>query len=120
MKLTDPDYPAALDAAVEIIRRQAATGRTITYGELSARLADRNFDSIPPHRGIMTFLLRDVCLHENVDGRAPMLSAIVVNKAHREPSEQFSVLARSLPFSRSGEWTWLDEQRAVFARYNGG
>ncbi|WP_329526666.1 hypothetical protein [Streptomyces sp. NBC_01462] len=119
MKLTDPDYPAVLDAAVEILRERARTGQPMTYGELSAKLAERKFDPIPPHRGIMAYLLRDVCLYENEDGRAPMLSAIVVNKVSKEPSDQFSALARSLPFSRSGEWTWRDEQRVVFARYNG-
>ncbi|MEU6227044.1 hypothetical protein [Streptomyces sp. NPDC047042] len=35
-------------------------------------------------------------------------------------ARQFSALARGLPFPRSGEWTWRDEQRPVFARYNGG
>ncbi|WP_042406261.1 hypothetical protein [Streptacidiphilus carbonis] len=120
MKLNDPEYPSVLVTAVEILRERAGTGRSITYGELSAKLAERDFDRVPPHRGIMTYLLRDVCHHENEDGCAPMLSAIVVNKASKEPSEQFSVLARSLPFSRSGEWTWRDEQRAVFARYSGG
>lgn len=120
MKLNDTEYPAVLVVAVEILRERAGTGRPITYGELSAQLAERGFDRIPPHRGSMTYLLRDTCRHENEDGRAPMLSAIVVNKASQEPSEQFSALARSLPFSRSGEWTWRDEQRAVFARYSGG
>jgi hypothetical protein len=43
----------------------------------------------------MTYLLKDVCLHGNEDGRAPMLSAIVVNKASGEPSDQFSRLART-------------------------
>lgn len=119
MKLTDPDYPAVREAAVQILREHARTGQPITYGELSARLAEREFDPIPPYRGIMTYLLRDVCLYENEDGRGPMLSAIVVNKASKEPSEQFTVLARSLPFSRSSDWTWRDEQRAVFAQHNG-
>ena len=119
MKLTDPDYPAVLDAAVEILQDRARAGQPMTYGELSAKLAERNFDPIPPHRGIMTYLLRDVCLYENEDGRAPMLSVIVVNKASKEPSEQFSTLARSLPFSRSGEWTWRDEQAVVFAQFSG-
>jgi hypothetical protein len=68
----------------------------------------------------MTYLLRDVCLYGNENGRAPMLSAIVVNKASREPSEQFSSLARSLPFSRSGAWSWHDEQQALLTRYREG
>lgn len=46
-----------------------------------------------------------------------MLSAIVVNKASREPSEQFSILARSVLFSRTAEWSWRDEQQTVFAQY---
>jgi hypothetical protein len=57
-----------------------------------------------------------VCLHRNEEGRAPMLSAIVVNKASREPSDQFSGLARSLHFSRPANWTWRDEQQ-VFAQH---
>ncbi|NEB00351.1 hypothetical protein [Streptomyces sp. SID13726] len=117
MRTTDPEYPAAVEAAVEVLRGRARQGRTITYGELSAELAERGFDSVPPYRGVMTYLLRDVCLHGNADGRDPMLSAIVVNKASREPSEQFSILARSLPFSRSGDWSWRDEQERVFGRY---
>lgn len=119
MRRTDPDYPNALEAAVEILRERAREGLDMSYGELSAKLADKDFDSIPPHRGIMTYLLKDVCLYENQDGRSPMLSAIVVNKASREPSGQFSALARQLPFARPGGWTWKDEQQAVFARYGG-
>ncbi|MCG7524806.1 hypothetical protein MHW47_10190 [Streptomyces sp. OfavH-34-F] len=95
----------------------ARQGQTITYGELSAELKELGFDSIPPHRGVMTFLLKDVCLYRNEDGRAPMLSAIVVNKATREPSDQFSALARSLPFSRQADWNWWDEQQQVFAQH---
>ncbi|MFI8188639.1 hypothetical protein ACIF8T_07520 [Streptomyces sp. NPDC085946] len=117
MRTKDPEYPAAVEAAVEILRKRARQGQTITYGELSAELAAQGFDSIPPHRGVMTYLLKDVCLHRNEDGRAPMLSAIVVNKASQEPSDQFSGLARSLPFSRPFDWSWRDEQQQVFAQY---
>ncbi|MGW7545117.1 hypothetical protein ACWGKQ_29030 [Streptomyces sp. NPDC054770] len=49
-----------------------------------------------------------------------MLSAIVVNKAGREPSEQFSDLVRGLPFSRSDEWSRHDEQQALFTHYREG
>ncbi|MEH0652352.1 hypothetical protein QA995_23565 [Streptomyces scabiei] len=117
MRIKDPEYPAAVEAAVEILRARARQERTITYGELSGELKARGFDSIPPHRGVMTYLLKDVCFYHNEDGRAPMLSAIVVNKASREPSGQFTVLARSLPFSRPAEWSWQEEQREVFARH---
>ncbi|MFE3883342.1 hypothetical protein ACFXPQ_10600 [Streptomyces lydicus] len=117
MRIKDPEYPAAVEAAVEILRKQARQGRTITYGELSAELAAQGFDSIPPHRGVMTYLLKDVCLHRNEDGRAPMLSAIVVNKASQEPSDQFSALAQSLPFSRPSNWSWQDEQQQAFAQH---
>ncbi|MFJ9701958.1 hypothetical protein [Streptomyces fradiae] len=117
MRTKDPEYPAAIEAAVEILRKRAGQGLTITYGELSAELAAQGFDSIPPHRGVMTYLLKDVCLHRNEDGRAPMLSSIVVNKTSREPSDQFSTLARSLPFSRPTDWNWWDEQQHVFAQY---
>lgn len=117
MKIKAPDYPAAVEAAVDILRNRAQQGQTITYGELSAELAAQGFDSIPPHRGVMTYLLKDVCLHRNDDGRKPMLSAIVVNKASREPSDQFSGLARSLPFSRLTTWDWRDEQQQVFAQH---
>jgi hypothetical protein len=114
VRIKDPEYPAAVELAAEILRKRARQGQTITYGELSAELAAGGFDSIPPHRGIMTYLLKDVCLHRNEDGRAPMLSAIVVNKASGEPSDQFSTLARSLPFSRPENWSWRDEQQRVF------
>ncbi|MEU5610794.1 hypothetical protein AB0H03_19020 [Streptomyces sparsogenes] len=117
MRIKDPEYPAAVEAAVEILRKRARKGQTITYGELSAELVVQGFDSIPPHRGVMTYLLKDVCLHRNEDGRAPMLSAIVVNKASQEPSGQFSGLARSLPFSRPANWSWRDEQQQVFAQH---
>ncbi|WP_329149495.1 hypothetical protein OIU91_23245 [Streptomyces sp. NBC_01456] len=119
-RIKDPEYPAAVEAAVEILRKRAQQGEAITYGELSAELVTQGFASIPPHRGVMTYLLKDVCLYGNEDGRAPMLSAIVVNKASREPSDQFSSLARSLPFSRPGHWSWRDEQQEVFARYGEG
>lgn len=117
MRIKDSEYPAAVEAAVEILRKRARQGQTISYGELSAELAAEGSDSIPPYRGVMTYLLKDVCLHRNEDGRAPMLSAIVVNKASREPSDQFSGLARSLPFSRSANWSWRDEQQQVFAKH---
>ncbi|MEV5463129.1 hypothetical protein [Streptomyces sp. NPDC002788] len=117
MRIKDPEYPAAVEAAVEILRKRAQQGLTVTYGELSAELAAQGFDSIPPHRGVMTYLLKDVCLHRNEDGRAPMLSAIVVNKASREPSDQFADLARSMPFSRPANWSWQDEQQQVFAQH---
>lgn len=117
MRIKDPEYPAAVEAAVEILRKRAQQGQTITYGELSAELAAQGFDSIPPYRGVMPYLLKDVCLHRNEDGRAPMLSAIVVNKASREPSDQFSGLARNLPFSRPTNWSWQDEQQQVFAQH---
>jgi hypothetical protein len=117
MRTKDPDYQAAVEAAVEILRTWARRGQAITYGELSAELAAQGFDSVPPHRGVMTYLLKHVCLHGNEDGRAPMLSAIVVNKATREPSAQFSALARSLPFSRPANWSWQDEQQQVFAQH---
>ncbi|CAL9567519.1 hypothetical protein [Streptomyces sp. enrichment culture] len=117
MRIKDPEYPAALEAAVDVLRERARQGRTITYGELSTELAAQGFDSIPPYRGVMTYLLKDVCLHRNEDGRAPMLSAIVVNKASGEPSGQFSDLARTLPFSRPADWSWRDEQQRVFAQH---
>lgn len=117
MRIKDPEYPTAVESAVEILRTRARQGQTITYGELSAELTAHGFDSIPPHRGVMTYLLKDVCLHRNEDGRAPMLSAIVVNKASREPSAQFSGLARSVPFSRPANWSWRDEQQQVFAQH---
>lgn len=120
MRIKDPEYSAAVEAAVEILRKRARQGQTITYGELSAELAAQGIDSVPPHRGVMTYLLKDVCLHRNEDGRAPMLSAIVVNKASREPSGQFSSLARSLPFSRPADWSWRDEQQRVFAQHREG
>ncbi|WP_327688962.1 hypothetical protein [Streptomyces tubercidicus] len=117
MKRTDGDYQDAVQAAVDILRECARQAQDISYGDLSAELRERGFTGIRPHHGIMTHLLKDVCLHGNEDGRAPMLSALVVNKASRVPSEQFSVLARGLPFSRPGDWTWQDERRAVFAAF---
>ena len=117
MRIKDPEYPAAVEVAVEILRKRARKEQIITYGELSAELTAQGIDSIPPHRGVMAYLLKDVCLYRNEDGRAPMLSAIVVNKASREPSEQFSNLAQGLPFSRPANWSWRDEQQKVFAQY---
>ncbi|MEU7722701.1 hypothetical protein [Streptomyces tibetensis] len=117
MRIKDPEYPAAVETAVEILRERARQRQTITYGDLSAELAARGFESIPPHRGVMTYLLRDVCFYGNKDGRAPMLSAIVVNKASGEPSDQFSSLARNLPFSLPVNWSWRDEQQKVFTDY---
>ncbi|MFJ4867484.1 hypothetical protein [Streptomyces sp. NPDC088757] len=118
MRTKDPQYPAAVEAAVDILRQRARRRQTITYGELSAELAAQGFDSIPPHRGVMTYLLKDVCLHDNDDGRSPMLSALVVNKATREPSDQFSTLARTEPFTRPADWTWQEEQQRVFAHHH--
>ncbi|MDN3055738.1 hypothetical protein PH213_14530 [Streptomyces sp. SRF1] len=117
MRVKDPEYSAAVDAAVEILQKRARQGETITYGDLSAELAMQGFDSIPAHRGVMTYLLKDACLHSNKDGRSPMLSAIVVNKATQEPSDQFSILARGIPFSRPANWSWRDEQQNVFTQY---
>lgn len=120
VRIKDPEYSAAVEAAVEILKKRARQGKPITYGDLSAELATQGFDSIPPHHGVMTYLLKDVCLYQNEDGRGPMLSAIVVSKASWEPSGQFSSLARELPFSRSVNWNWREEQQRVFAQYREG
>ncbi|MFF4289559.1 hypothetical protein ACFY0R_30295 [Streptomyces sp. NPDC001633] len=117
MKRTDADYLAAVQVAVDILRERARQAQDISYGDLSVGLRERGFAGVRPHLGIMTYLLKDVCLHGNEDGRAPMLSVLVVNKTSRVPSEQFSVLARQPPFSRLGDWTWQEERRAVFAAF---
>ncbi|MFD0251358.1 hypothetical protein ACFVGX_10630 [Streptomyces sp. NPDC127113] len=39
MRIKDPAYPAAIEAAVEILRKRARQGMAITYGELRAELA---------------------------------------------------------------------------------
>lgn len=117
MRTKNPKYPAAVEAAVDILRQRARRRQTITYGNLSADPAAQGSDSIPPHHGIMTHLLKDVCLHDNDDGRAPMLSTLVVNKATQEPSAQFSPLARTDPFTRPADWTWQDEQQRVFTHH---
>ncbi|MFJ6522578.1 hypothetical protein ACIQJ4_30515 [Streptomyces filamentosus] len=114
----NPDYPAAFEAAVDIPRQQAPRRQTITYGALSADPAAQGSDSIPPHHGIMTHLLKNDCPHDNDDGRAPMLSALVVNKTpQKKPPAQLSTLARTDPFTRPADWTWQDEQQRVFTHH---
>ncbi|MEU3399132.1 hypothetical protein [Streptomyces filamentosus] len=117
MRTKAPEYPAAVEAAVDILRQRARRRQTITYGDLSTELAAQGSDSIPPHRGIMTHLLKDDCPHDNDDGRAPTPSALAVNKATQKPPAQFSTLARTDPFTRPADWTWQDEQQRVFTHH---
>ncbi|MFE5586391.1 hypothetical protein [Kitasatospora sp. NPDC056531] len=49
-----------------------------------------------------------------------MLTAIVVNKQSKRPSDQFEALAKTAPFRRGDEpgWTWETERERVFAHYS--
>ncbi len=103
---------------VEIIKGWAADGRTDYYGTLSESLRDAGF-SVPPRGTLMSSLLEAACRVEADRGVPVMLTAIVVNKQHQRPSEQFEVLAKTAPFQRGDEpgWSWEAERDRVFAHY---
>ncbi len=109
---------AARDNMVEIIKGWAIAGRTDYYGTLSDSLRDVGF-SVPPRGKLMSDLLEAVCRVEADRGVPVMLTAIVVNKRHKRPSEQFEVLAKTAPFHREDEpdWTWETEKNRVFDHY---
>ncbi|WP_416876423.1 hypothetical protein [Kitasatospora sp. SC0581] len=126
--MTDTQFPrlkhgsdawcAARDSMVEIIKGWAADGRTDYYGTLSESLRDAGF-SVPPRGTLMSSLLEAACRVEADRGVPVMLTAIVVNKQHQRPSEQFEVLAKTAPFQRGDEpgWSWEAERDRVFAHY---
>ncbi|MFF4232858.1 hypothetical protein [Streptomyces sp. NPDC001820] len=103
MKRNTLEYEHALDAMVRILQARAAAGaEPLTYGELSAELAQQGHH-VPAYRGPMTYLLEDASLRESPDGSLPMLSALVVLKATKWPSGGFFQLARRDHFSRPGD-----------------
>ncbi|MEU6865513.1 hypothetical protein ABZ924_19990 [Streptomyces sp. NPDC046876] len=110
---------AARDRMVEIIKDWAAEGRTGYYSTLSALLRESNF-SVPPRGTLMSHLLEAACRVEADRGVPVMLTAIVVNKRTRRPSDQFQTLAEREPFRRGDVpgWTWEAEKAAVFAHYS--
>ncbi|MFE5586279.1 hypothetical protein [Kitasatospora sp. NPDC056531] len=68
----------------------------------------------------MSNLLEAACRVEADRGVPVMLTAIVVNKRSKRPSDQFEELAKTAPFRRGDEpgWTWETEKRRVFAHYS--
>lgn len=122
MKKTDARYPDAVAATVEILRAWARAGlpdTPKTYTDLSEALRRRNFKDIPPHGGIMTYLLEDASLWDNEDGGRPMLSALVTSKQLGMPAIGFFELAARPPFSRplQGTELWESERDAVYADF---
>lgn len=103
---------------VEIIKGWATDGRPDTYGRLSEELRDAGY-SVPPRGTLMSNLLEAACRVEAARDVPVMLTAIVVNKQSKRPSEQFEVLAKTEPFRRGDQpdWTWETEQKRVFAHY---
>lgn len=116
MKIGDPQYWAAVDAAVPIVESWAREGQTKAYSDLSREL--RACGHRVHFQGlVMSHLLKDICLRGNEDHAKGMLSAIVVNKSSRLPSGQFFELAR-VTFGRTElDWSWERERDRVFADY---
>ncbi len=104
---------------VEIIKGWATEGRSDTYGKLSEELRDAGY-SVPPRGTLMSNLLEAACRVEADRDVPVMLTAIVVNKQSKRPSDQFEVLAKTEPFRRGDQpdWTWETEQKRVFAHYS--
>jgi hypothetical protein len=117
VKQGDAEYLAALDEMVTILRRWAQEERTDGwYSALSAELK-ANRHKVHHRSKTMSLLLKDACLRDNRDGRNPMLSAIVINKHSKKPSDQFFELAKGRPFYRTDpDWTWMHERDRVFGR----
>lgn len=116
MKIGDPQYWAAVDAAVSIVEGWARESQTKAYSDLSRELRARghrvHFQGL-----VMSHLLKDICLRGNEDHAKGMLSAIVVNKHSRLPSGQFFELAR-VSFERTEpDWSWQKERERVFGDY---
>ncbi|MEU4588477.1 hypothetical protein AB0F92_41630 [Kitasatospora aureofaciens] len=109
---------AARDRMVEIVKDWAIKERTDFYSTLSALLRESHF-SVPPRGTLMSHLLEAACRVEADRGVPVMLTAIVVNKRTRRPSDQFEALANTEPFRRGDVpgWTWETEKAAVFEYY---
>lgn len=118
MRRGTEQYNAALDAVIAILQRWAREGRTTGwYSALSAELKE-NGHQVHHRSKTMSDLLADTC-HREHKGGAPMLSALVVNKASGRPSGQFFELAKSAPFHRAApDWSWELERAHVFAHYS--
>ncbi|MHA6759819.1 hypothetical protein [Streptacidiphilus sp. PAMC 29251] len=116
MRKTDPDYPEAIFATVDILKECARQRRTIEYGELSDLLARRKF-RISPHGDLMRYLLSDASTLNNEDGSRGMLSALVVTRDFGVPAVGFFEFAAQPPFSRTlrGDRLWLHERDRVWA-----
>jgi hypothetical protein len=114
MKYRDPDYMAAQDAMVGVLRGWAREERVDTYKTLSEVLAPEH--RVHYHGRMMSLLLADVCRLDS-NGSDPMLSALVVNGSSKKPSGQFFELAVTEFRRRDADWTWERERDAVFARY---
>ncbi|TFE58540.1 hypothetical protein E3E14_00460 [Streptomyces sp. ICN441] len=112
------EYDAALDEMIAILQRWAREGRINGwYSALSAELKEAGH-SVHHRSKAMSELLADVCHREHTRG-APMLSALVVNKASGKPSGQFFELAKSAPFDRTdSDWSWERERSRVFNYYS--
>jgi hypothetical protein len=118
VRKTDPDYPEAIYAAVEILKECAQQRRTIEYDELSDLLAQWRF-RVAPHGEVMRFLLSDVSTLGNEDGSRGMLSALVVTRDFGVPAVSFFESAAQPPFSRPlrGHRLWLTERDRVWSDY---
>lgn len=97
-----PHCPANL---IEIIKRWAVAGKTDTYKALSEELDGVGY-TVPYFSRLMSVLLESACREEARTGSSAMLTAIVVNKGTRAPSDQFGELAKTSPFHRDREPGW--------------
>ncbi|MFD5374825.1 hypothetical protein ACFWJE_10465 [Streptomyces griseoincarnatus] len=119
MKKNTLEYGQALDAVVEILRERARAGAApLTYGDLSAELAERGHH-VPAYEGPMPYLLEDASVQESPDGSLPLLSALVVLRETGRPSGGFFKLARRAPYERPGDDTelWVEEIKQLAKHY---
>ncbi|MFJ4746330.1 hypothetical protein [Streptomyces albogriseolus] len=119
MKKDTLEYEQALDAVVEILRERARGGAApLTYGDLSAELAERGHH-VPAYEGPMPYLLEDASVQESPDGSLPLLSALVVLRETGRPSGGFFKLARRAPYERPGDDTelWVKEIKQLAKHY---
>ncbi|CAL9365160.1 hypothetical protein [Streptomyces sp. enrichment culture] len=119
LKKNTPEYEQALDAVVEILRDRARAGAApLSYGDLSAELAERGHH-VPAYEGLLPYLLEDASAQESPDGSLPLLSALVVLRETGRPSGGFFKLARRAPYKRPGDDTelWVEEIRQLARHY---
>ena len=115
----DPaEWAAAKESLRGLLRRAAATGSTVTYGEAAAVAFEGRFSA---RSGALMDLLGEVDDEEERE-RGVMIASLVVRADTGLPGEGYWVFARDVLHRdvSNREAFWNDEVAAIRAAYGGG